>query len=355
MAFPWTFGENFELAGIGTFDSEVDTGSILDFPHYSTLARFGMAPYRGAYAMRIRLNGGTTSAYVREDTSFDLAASGNHFIRFYFYLGKDFIMADTDKFSLIEGESTLDTTTEYAAGIDRSGDNIRLWIAETAAATAQTVVLGTTTTALGRWYSLEFQPLIDSGAPGDGTLAGWLDDAQIGSTITALDQGAIVDAKIGVIGPDAGTSGTILIDQVLVDNVRIGRYRERFSDNIWVHYGKDHAFVGPGEFTIDVETPDVTGTCVMYDTDGVATVGANGPEGATDWGTGSLAPIGVIKFDGANESFNASNTYRVNHGLYIIMAGSVSTTAWVHLRGGSPALSEAAYINRGIRQGGQRP
>ena len=135
MAFPYIFDSNFELATTAPFDAETDTTSILDVPHYTELAREGMAPYRGSYCLRVKPNGGTTAAYLQENASFDFAAADVRFIRWYFYLGKNLIMADTNKFSMFELESVVDTTTEVACGIDRSGANIRFWVGETSAAT----------------------------------------------------------------------------------------------------------------------------------------------------------------------------------------------------------------------------
>src|SRR3990167_1739759 len=161
MAFPFLFSENFESAGRGSFDAETDADSILDYPHFTELSRHNQLPWRGAYAMRLRPAGGTTSAYVQENTSFDTAAAGTIFTRFLVYLGANFVMADGDKFSFMELESVLDTTTEVACGLDRSGSDIRFWFNETAAAAgATTKVLGTTTTALGKWYCFEVKALI---------------------------------------------------------------------------------------------------------------------------------------------------------------------------------------------------
>ena len=156
MAFPWIAASGLEggtitncLSSAGTTSS----GTLIDVPHYTELARQGMAPYRGSYCARIRLNAGTTSQFILESSAFDdLIASTTRFIRMYFYLGTDLVMANNNKFSLFEAESVLNTTTEAAFGIDKAGASYRFWFAETSAASAQTLTLGTTATALGKWY-----------------------------------------------------------------------------------------------------------------------------------------------------------------------------------------------------------
>ena len=336
MAFPWVLEQGFEAGTLGTFDSEVDTTGILDFPHYSELASQGMTPYRGAYAMRVRLNGGTTSAYVQEDTSFDdLTANVVRFLRFYFYLGRDLVMVDGNRFSLFEAESVLDTTTEVACGVDRSGDALLFWYAETAAAAAQTLTLGDRRpgvpgTALGKWYSAELRIDLDNAAANDGTLDGYLNDLA-GTQITALDQGVIVDAKFGVIGPDAGTSGTVLIDDILYDDLRIYARRERFPVTA-VMTATGHVFVGPG--TVDsAELVSTTAGNILqlYDTDSGSALDAQGfvAELAVDAETDVM--LGPFYFQ---------------RGCYALLTGT-SPRAAVHIGGALYYGNDAALIRYG--------
>jgi hypothetical protein len=83
MAFPYIFEENFELGTKGDFDTETDTGSLLDFPHYSTLANIKNAPmpYRGAYCARIIL--GDTNDHTLTEGAIDIADEGTASVRFY--------------------------------------------------------------------------------------------------------------------------------------------------------------------------------------------------------------------------------------------------------------------------------
>ena len=85
MAFPWLSECNFEDGTKGHFDTETDTETRLDFPHYSELARtpgMGM-PWRGAYCARVNLaNDGTpANALLQETGSWDTSAGGTIFFR----------------------------------------------------------------------------------------------------------------------------------------------------------------------------------------------------------------------------------------------------------------------------------
>ena len=73
MAFPWIFEESFDAGTRGDWDSESDTGSLLDFPHYTTLAAIpgGGLPFRGAYCMRIVC--GDTNDHTLTEDDIDIA------------------------------------------------------------------------------------------------------------------------------------------------------------------------------------------------------------------------------------------------------------------------------------------
>jgi hypothetical protein len=253
-SFPYVAEEGFEAGTKGIFDTETDTAGIIDFPHFSELSRYGIAPYRGAYAMRARLTGGTTSGYVIETGSADISADGTLFVGFYFYLAPDFTMADTDKLMLFDLESTLNTTSEVALGILRSGANIQLWVAETAAATAEVTSIGTLdapgnpNSCKGKWHHVALSVVLDDGGSNDGTIDAYWNGVQIGAQITSLDQAAVVDGRLGAIGPDAGTKGTILFDEFTIDDARLYPHKERFPNHFTVTKSQ-HIFVGPGHIS----------------------------------------------------------------------------------------------------------
>lgn len=332
MAYPWVYTENFEGGSVtnSLFNSETDTAGILDIAHYTELARYGQAPYKGAYALRVRANGGTTAAYLFETDGFDVSADGEIYIRFYFFLGKDFQMADTNKFSMFEAESVANTTTEFACGLDRSGSNIRFWMGETSAASASTLTLGTTTSVLNKWYCAELKAVIDDGAGDDGTLDGWVDGTAL-TQITGLDQGAIVDAKLGFIGPDAGTKGTILYDNIIADDARIYPEAQRFNHaNQQITNPHNHPMIGPGRFAIAVTGTSTDAVATVYDTDGI-------PDEAT-------AAV-LLRNVSANESVPGHDIFEVQHGAYITLAGT-NPQAFLSIDCGG-MLSAANYVDRG--------
>ncbi len=334
MSFPYLFSENFDLGTLGIFNSESDSSTILDYPHYTELARNAMAPYGGAYAMRIRPAGGTTSAYVQENDGFDTAAAGTIFIRFYVYVGQDLQMGASDKFSIFEAESVADTTTEFACGFDQNSGNLRFWMAETIAASASTLTLGTLAQARGKWYCIELKALIDDGAGNNGTLDGWVNGTPL-TQITALDQGAIVDAKLGIIGLDAGTIGTLLFDSVVADDTRLHPLKDRFTGtNHWAHAAQDFPLIGPGKFSAAITGTGTNAVLSIYDTDRALT---------------DETPIAVLRNLTANEFIPGHDIFEVKHGAFITQTGTNVQSFFSIDRGG--ILSDGAYINAG-RKGG---
>jgi hypothetical protein len=273
MAFPYLVNEDFSTGTLGDFDTETDTAGIIDFPHYRTLARWGLAPFQGAYCMRALLTGGTTSGYVIETGGYDVAADGSIFTSFMFLLGHDFTMADTDKLMLHDLESTLNTTSEIACGLIRDGANINFWFSETAAAAAQTFTLGTLAGAgdpmscKNRWFHVELAVVLDDGGTNDGTINAYINGKEVGSQITGLDQAAIVNGRLGAIGPDAGTKGTILFDRVIADDARIYPPKERFPVIVNLTESR-HVFVGPGDIaSAALLTVGASNVMRLWDTD----------------------------------------------------------------------------------------
>lgn len=339
MAYPYTLYANFATGGRDTFDAETDTGSILDFPHYTELARAGQAPYRGAYCMRLKA-AGATDAYIQENTSLDIASAGTLWLRWYFYLGKDFAMAANDKFAMLELESVANTTTEVSVGIRRNGSNLELWWNETlAAANPGTFVLGTTTTALNRWRCVEVKVVLDNAANNDGTIDVYVDDGAAGSQIASLDQGAVVDGKLGAIGLDAGTSGTILFADFIADDAQIFADGKRFRPiNQWLIGASNHPLIGPGKFSIDFTDSSADGTCTIYDQDGVST---------------RLEPVTTLRNATAKDFIPGHTSFEVSFGAYVVLTGAAPQAHVQIERGG--VLSDAAYVNRGLVNGRPSP
>ena len=107
MGFPWIFSSNFESGTNAEWDTETDTASRLDFPSYKTLAQYKLAPYRGAYCMRVAA-GSTSDADVLEG-DLDLAANAVRYFRFYICFSDDFTGSANDTVNLFEAQDASHT------------------------------------------------------------------------------------------------------------------------------------------------------------------------------------------------------------------------------------------------------
>ncbi len=259
MAFAFLSEENFEEADgskriTGTtdipaathFDSAADTDGIMAIEHFSELARtpgVGM-PYEGAYALRIDLNGGTNPATLTETADWDTSADGTIYFRMMVWLGGPTLaMADTDKFGIWQLYSGTSTSEAYVGIQYTTANGYRIWANETDSVSG--AVFGAFTT--NEWHCVEIAADIDDGGSNDGSVQLYLDGTSLG-TVSSLDQGAITSGLIGAIGPDAGTSGTLLIDSVIADDARVYRPRRRFAQELMLTKSS-HAMLGPGYIT----------------------------------------------------------------------------------------------------------
>jgi len=334
MAFPWLFSSGFERGTNGEWSSETDASSLLDFPHYTRLAPFKLAPYRGAYCMRFLPNAAADAFVVRTET---IALAATWAVRVYVYADQ-LTLAASDRFSLVELQSAGDVV-EAAMGIQATaGGVLQWWCGENAAAgTIRAQNMG----AQGVWTHLEMTGTLDSGVGNDGTLSFFVDDGAVGAAITTLDQAAIAEIQVGGMGLDAGTTaGRILYDDVVVDELQIFRDRERFLFSKRTTFSDDHPIVGPGKFSIAATGTGGTGNLVVtaYDSDGVDQ---------------NLEPLVVLRNTAANEFVPGHDIFEVRHGLYLTMTGTAGQ-AFVSIDKGG-LWDEAQYITRGLTKGGPFP
>lgn len=273
-SLPLTFECTFEDNTISPFESETDTDSKGDIRHYSYLAKLpypDSIPYKGAYAYAINLALGTNDVYLEETGSFDTAAAGTIATRFYFWASQ-LTMAASDRFTICTIQSGAGTDEATISVINNAG-TLQLVAAETGA-----IALGAATRATdliqNQYHCLELVCVIDAGGGNDGTIAFYVDGFQVGSTITALDQGAITQARFGAIGIDAGTtSGRLLFDQIAADTARVGPLAKRF-DQVRTLTKSGHALLGAGSvIEADlIQSAALDETMVMYDTDTAQTL-----------------------------------------------------------------------------------
>lgn len=334
MAFPFLSENGFEDGTRGHFDSETDTESRLDFPHYSELARtpgIGM-PYRGAYCMRVNLanDGSPADAYVQETGAWDLAASGTLFIRLMFHVSRDIVMANGDELALFQLWSGA-STVEGGAFIDYStAAGFRIAIGKGGAVSFSPLTLGV-------WHCLELRFVIDSGAGNDGTIDAWLDGAAL-TQVASLDQAAITSGVVGVRLQDTGTTrGTILFDDIVADDARIFPPVQRFPEQVLLTQS-GHVFVGPGQ----IERVDLLSGAA---TDNVLSIFDSDRAYTSDASNVALELKNVAN----NELVSKSDQpVRLQRGAYVALSGT-NPRALVKI-GWANSYSDGALRQQGLRR-----
>lgn len=339
MAFPYTTYANFEDGTKGHFDTETDSNSALDFPHYTVLAKTpGLSmPYRGAYCTRINLaTASTAGAWLQETGGWDCTAGTEDvFIRLKFWLSKDAAMSNDDVFSLIELWSSTNTA-EGCVGIKYT--TAAGWEIGIGDAAAPSVLVPLT---LGVWHDIEVY--FDVAGSSTGTIDAWLD----GKALTQVGSLTMADITSGIVGANPGaaftpTAGTLLIDEVTgsqTDNTsaRIGMQPERFAEQQLL-IASGHAFVGPGIID-NVTLLSGNGTdcvCTLYDTDRADTTNANVKL--------------ILKNLTANEIVDpAGMPISVIHGCYLSLTGT-TPRAMVQIRRASGYGSDGAIRNYAFRR-----
>lgn len=268
MAFPFIFEENFELGTLGDFDSETDTGSRLDFVHYSTLSTLqGLpAPFRGAYCMRVVA--GDTNDHTLTEGSIDIADGSTAFIRFYLYASRDFTATADDTFNIFEFQQA-GGTVEASLGmrVTAASNLLEIGIGDGTAPTSFV------TFPRGKWTCVEVGMLCSTADLG--TLTLYLDGASV-IALTTLDNAAAIGQ--GVLGTQdtlSTTTGTLLFDQFVCDDLRIYPISVRYPMSVLLTKSA-HVFVGAGKVE-NVTLLSGAGTdCVLsiFDTDVGSTLDA---------------------------------------------------------------------------------
>jgi len=270
MAFPYVFQGNFEDGTLGNFDSETDTASQLDFPHYTELARYpqkGMVPYAGAYAMRVALTGGTADAYLVE-ADVNIAAAATNYFRFPLYISPDFAATADDTINILELLASATVEACFGLRIVAATGVINFGVGETAPTDFTSFAI-----ERGVWYTVELLVTVDDGASNDGVISLYVTrdgndhTDTVEATVTALDQGAITDARFGVQDHLATTTGTLLFHGLTQDDGRLypeGRYLNH--KNITIN---QHLFVGRGDVDLValLKTSATNEVARLYDTD----------------------------------------------------------------------------------------
>lgn len=306
MAFPWIFESNFEQGTNAEWDSESDTGSKLDFPHYSTLARAGgigaATPYRGAYCMRVVM--GDANAHQLVEGDIDIADTVTRWSSFYLYVGQDVVASADDTFNIYEVQGTADAV-EGVVGlrITATTDAVEIGTGKVAP-----TVFADATLTKGQWYHVELRSVIQTGGTGTSTL--FLDGAQV-ATVTTITNTAVLRGLLGTVGTLSTTTGTLLFDRFRFDDAQV--YPELTQFPLTQLLTKDaHVFVGHGAIE-NISLLSGAGTdnvLSVYDTD-----------------TGNTNNAGKIVDELKNTANNAvvdsaRSPFPVQRGAYIVMTGT---------------------------------
>ena len=315
MAFPFIFEANFETGDASEWDSETDTVSQLDFPHFSELARFPWstaAPFTGAFCMRAVLSGGTADAFVLAG-AIDLVLAARRFVKFDIWFSPDFTGTADDTFSLFEVQSAGPVIEgAFGARIVAATNVINFGIGELAPTS-----FGSLPIERGVWYTVELDLTLDDGASNDGIIDLFVTregepaaTAVHATQVASLDQLAVVQGVLGVQNHLATTTGTILFDNLRFDDARVFPDRDRFKrEHLLTKSG--HLFVGPGV----VERLDLLSGA---GTDNVATV--------HDTDAGNTDDAGNIKAElkntANNELVSIDSPVQVSRGVFVALSGT---------------------------------
>lgn len=266
MAYPFIFQANFEQAFSTEWDvSESDTGGKLDRVHYSDLAGISgqgpLAPWRGAYCMRVDLHPADTNDHTVGDGNIDIATGVTGYFSFMLFLSSDFAASANDNFSIFELQQAAGTQV-YVVGLRilTATNAVNLWVAEND--TPETHGLEV---SKGVWHTIEVTANVDTAAA-NGDITVTMDGTSAVSLTTPVQNAAAVGQ--GILGTQATlttTTGTILFDEFIMDDAQIYPRVERFPQKIRL-YKSAHVFIGPGWIN-DVSILSATGTCALYDTD----------------------------------------------------------------------------------------
>lgn len=308
MAFAWLFESNFEAGDASEWDGgETDTGSLLDFPHYTTLAAIpgGGLPFRGAYCMRVVC--GDTNPHTVDDGDIDIADNATAFVRFYLYIDNGFAATADDTFNIFEFQQAGGTIeASLSLKIIAATDVVSISLGDGIVSTETFFEI-----SKGVWHAIEMKMKAD--LDDAGTLDLWVDGGDALISLTGLDNAAGVG--LGVLGTqdtDATTTGTLLFDQFVFDDAQIYPFKRRFVENVLVTKDQ-HLFFGNGRIeNISLLSGAATDNVVsIYDTD------------AADTNDASNIVAELKNTSAANELVDpAGMPVRVTRGAYVVMTGT---------------------------------
>lgn len=272
MAFPWIFHANLESGDNSEWDSESDTDSILDFPHYSELAQVPdstSTPFSGAYCARIVPAGGTNDATLTE-ADINIANTVTSHFHFNLWFSTNFDATSDDTFVLLELQETGSSpVVSLGARYVASTDVINIGVGS-AASSAVPSSFASLDMLRNTWYTIEMSVTIQTG--GSGTVDVFITKANdAGQTtadiaLTSQTHAVITDGIFGLQDHLSTTTGTILLDNFIQDDARVFPTARYELHPIFTKSG--HAFVGPGHVDVaGLLTDEANNIMRLWDTD----------------------------------------------------------------------------------------
>lgn len=264
MAFPFVYTSTFDSGSNAQWNTEDDGEGMLDFPHYSTLAKLAgigpAVPYRGAYCMRLLSTDGNAHTLEAEDVNISAGATAS--VSFALYISPDFAASVTDIFNILEFLATSTVEAAVSLQITQSTNLVEIGIGETAASTFTGGVL-----VPGVWHTIHCTVTADSGGT-DGTIDLVVDGNRDATQIATLSQNAITSILLGTINQLSTTTGTLLFDELTNDDGQIIMHA-RHSQSRLITAADTFLFVGPGTLNkLDVHDGGSGDVRVdIYDTD----------------------------------------------------------------------------------------
>ena len=316
MAFPYIFHSNFEAGTNAEWDSESDTGGKLSFPHYSTLAAIpGMGlPYSGAFCAWWDLRTGDTNDHTVTEGDIDIATGATRYFRWKMFISNDFAATADDNFSIFELQQAGGTQV-YVVGLQIEADDeqLKIWVAENS--TPETV--SGNTLPKGRWFVVEVIANVDTAAA-NGDISVNIDGSEwVSLTTTVQNAAAIGTGVLGTQNTLSTTTGSILIDDFIMDDAQIYPPRTRYPNPVRM-LKTGHAFVGPGSID-SITLLSAAGTCSVYDTD---VANADDPESK------------IIELDEAKGLLGHNGPVRFERGCYVVLSSAAYAEVRLPASGG---------------------
>lgn len=238
MAFPFVFESNFEdgvMTGSTQWDSEADTGSLLNLRHYSWVSRYDativgpIAPWRGAFVAEWLL--GDTNDHTLIEADLAVADGVTRWTRFYLFLGKNLTATADDVFSIYELQGTANAQEcVVALKITAATGAIQIGHAQTQAG----ITFGGNPLPRGRWICIEVKTVCVTGSA-TGTSQVFVDGTALAAAVTnAGVNTAITRGVLGTQDTLSTTTGYLFMDAFVFDDARIGMMRDRYPDTVMV-------------------------------------------------------------------------------------------------------------------------